>query len=337
MLPSSLHLVLLGLGAVALGTFVVLQWRDRSFTATVHAWFPDGSVKRVSPAGHGKFYEPHVHPEGTRVVYFGNTAGPLQLWETDLGTRATKPLTPPDFSARHPSYSSSGDRIAFAANLDPGERLETIDTLGKDGAPAKGRSLHIHIMDADGTHRQQITSGNFQDQRPCFSPDGSTITFVSDRDGSTRLWSVPADGSSPPRQLVTDGHAYRPCYSVDGQWVYFFRIGGGRHQLHRVPSAGGPSEPVANDTLGLTHGPFCEPTGKSILVHAFRQGMWGLWEIPLDGSAPRPLDPPGHDNAAHATKAKNGVITFDIATNRSWLRRTGAKVKRTLLTKRERR
>ncbi|MEJ7583968.1 MAG: hypothetical protein WKF43_07735 [Acidimicrobiales bacterium] len=50
-------------------------------------------------------------------------------------------------------------------------------------------------------------------------------------------------------------------------------------------------------------------------MHSDRDGAWGLHELPLDGSPMRPLRPPGREHAicAHGTRARNGVLTFDVS------------------------
>ncbi len=62
------------------------------------------------------------------------------------------------------------------------------------------------------------------------SPDGSQVAFVVTRDYSepgyetpaAGIWSVPFDGSAPPRQLTSGPHADRhPRWSPDGKTLAF--------------------------------------------------------------------------------------------------------------------
>ncbi|HEY1740416.1 MAG TPA: hypothetical protein VGI86_17010, partial [Acidimicrobiia bacterium] len=71
--------------------------------------------------------------------------------------------------------------------------------------------------------------------------------------------------------------------------------------------------PLENDDRGNTHGPAMDPRGDRLIVHSDRDGRWGLYELPLDGSPMRPLWPPGHEHdvCAHGTRGRNGVLTFD--------------------------
>lgn len=48
-------------------------------------------------------------------------------------------------------------------------------------------------------------------------------------------------------------------------------------------------------------------------MHSNRDGLWRLWELPLDGSPTVRLDPPGFGDRprGHATRSEDGVIVFD--------------------------
>ena len=101
-------LVLLGVGSIA-----VYQLRDQAFFADVYVWYPNGQVRQVSPKENGIFYEPHIHPKGTHVIYFGNIEGPPRIWKTDLSTLETVALTGPNFGARHPAFSWDGAHLGY--------------------------------------------------------------------------------------------------------------------------------------------------------------------------------------------------------------------------------
>ena len=38
----------------------------------------------------------------------------------------------------------------------------------------------------------QVTTGTSADGEPCWSPDGDTIAFASDRSGNFDIWTIPA-------------------------------------------------------------------------------------------------------------------------------------------------
>ncbi|HSP90826.1 MAG TPA: S9 family peptidase, partial [Vicinamibacterales bacterium] len=72
-----------------------------------------------------------------------------------------------------PAISPDGSQIVFARGW--------VDKL-KD----QGRS-NIWIVDTAGTRLRELTRGSWRDSAPVWSPDGSRIAFLSDRDGTTQI------------------------------------------------------------------------------------------------------------------------------------------------------
>jgi TolB protein len=68
-----------------------------------------------------------------------------------------------------------------------------------------GGRLQIFVMNADGTGVTQLTSGNFTDDDPVWSPDGRQIAFQSTRDGHEEVYVINADGTAPTRLTFTQG------------------------------------------------------------------------------------------------------------------------------------
>ncbi len=279
-----------------------------NFRADVYVWLPDGEVCRLSP-GDGIYYQPCIRPDGAEVVFSGNASGPPQIWRASTVDSKIETITEPTNGARHPVYSWDGSLIAFTSDRATGEPPQAVEAMPVSGVPERG---NIFVVDFEGGGLVQVTEGPFSDQRPCFSPDGSTIVFVSNRSGAPALWSVPTDGGVAPQQLPYAEPAYRPWYSVDGGWIFFIILVG-RHQICRVKPYGTEAERLLNDDRGQSHGPFADPAGEVLLMHSTRGGdRYGIWELPLDGAEPRKFQPPGIESATHATRSRNRVVAFDV-------------------------
>jgi Tol biopolymer transport system component len=288
-----------------------LKSSELKFYADVYTWFPNGQIKKVS-AGDGIYYQPCIHPDGTRAVYSGNSSGVPRIWNVELLSGDITPLTSTISGSRHPAFSWDGKKIVFTSDRGSNKQHERIEDMGPDGAFPRDLTLNLFIMDSDGRNVTQLTSGSYQDQRPSFSPDGKYVVFVANRSHSyPSLWVVPTDASSAPKPVLNQGWGYRPWYSTDGNLIYFFTDINKRHQICQIPSEGGNIVPLPNDDVGQSHGPFTDPGGDSLLMHSTRGGNWEIWELPLDGSPPRSLQPPGFKSATHPTRANNGIITFD--------------------------
>jgi TolB protein len=58
-------------------------------------------------------------------------------------------------------------------------------------------------MNADGTEVRRLTKDPALDDFPAWSPDGTTIAFVSNGDGNFEIYSMNADGTGV-RRLTND-------------------------------------------------------------------------------------------------------------------------------------
>ncbi len=79
----------------------------------------------------------------------------------------------------------------------------------------------LYTLPVGGGAATRITSGPAFDIQPAFSPDGSRIAFVSDRDGLNNVWTVALDGSDA-RQVTDEGtrDVNSPQWSVDGEYLF---------------------------------------------------------------------------------------------------------------------
>ncbi len=161
----------------------------------------DGTEQqRLSPTP-GFDVNPSWSPDGTKIIYtrvLGNMV-PNQIPKTEIhimnsdGSQDKVVLAQNNFSVE-PRWSVN-DKIVFMNKLNS--------------------RLNIFTMNIDGTNLQQLTAqGNNGD--PVWSPDGSKISFGSDREGNGKLniFVMDADGSNV-KQLT---HFNTPYESGDTNW-----------------------------------------------------------------------------------------------------------------------
>ncbi len=87
----------------------------------------------------------------------------------------------------------------------------------------------LYTLPRAGGEATAITRGMGYDSQPRFSPDGSRIAFVSDRDGEYGLWTVAPDGSESKK--IADGgklvELASPSWAPDGRHVIVSRTSWG--------------------------------------------------------------------------------------------------------------
>jgi Tol biopolymer transport system component len=77
------------------------------------------------------------------------------------------------------------------------------------------------MTDAEAYEITQITFEPSYEGQPAWSPDGSKIAFVSDRDGNYEIYVMDANGGNPQRLTFDASYDANPSWSSDGKKIAF--------------------------------------------------------------------------------------------------------------------
>ena len=149
-------------------------------------------------------------------------------------------------------------------------------------------NFEIYVMDADGGNRENLSNHPVDDEDPDWSPDGTKIAFISNRnDGVYQVYVMDADGSNQIR--LTDGPRQKqdPDWSPDGQQIAFTEF----PHIAVMDANGNNRERFENDALG----PSWSPDGQQIAFASARDG--GAAEIYVIGADGQGLKRVTHDLA----------------------------------------
>ena len=139
-------------------------------------------------------------------------------------------------------------------------------------------NAEIYVMDADGGNQERLTNHRAGDSSPDWSPDGTMIAFVSNRDGArsrSQIYVMDTHGKNPIR--LTDGPGFKrdPDWSPDGRKIAFSVDG--REDYLAVMDADGGNREKLEDQAG---DPSWSPDGKQI---AFVKSRIEIYVIGVDG------------------------------------------------------
>ncbi len=134
-------------------------------------------------------------PDGKRIVFSAQGA----LWVMPAGGGKATRITDWHLEPTAPVWSPDGRHIAFQNYAPQG-------------------NYHIWLIDPDGHHPRELTTGPNDDREPAWLPDGSGLVFSSDRsnDGQYKIWRLTLGGNL--EQLTTGpGAESNPVVSPDGR------------------------------------------------------------------------------------------------------------------------
>src|SRR3954452_9871704 len=142
-------------------------------------------------------------------------------------------------------------------------------------------ALQLFISASDGSDEHPLLAESHDDYDAVWAPDGQSIVFTSDRNGSGDLFRVAADGSGLT-QLTTDtAYDDQAAFSPDGkQLVFVSTRGGGYADIWKLDIATKRAKALTSGPGG-DYRPAWSPDGKWIafssgrgITAPFAEGRW---------------------------------------------------------------
>jgi len=250
-------------------------------------------------------------PDSTRLVLILRDPKPEDLEaakdkDKDKPAAAAKPKTPPPFVI---------DRLQF--------KRDTVGYLDR-------RRTHLYVFDVASKKSTQVTSGDFDDSEPAWSPDGKSLAFASNRSTpdpdatyNSDIWVVAAnntDKGAHLTQITTNpGPDRSPAWSPDGKWIAFISeidmkaMIYATHHLAIAPSSGGEAKVLTLAFDRSIRRPCFSADGRSIYFIADDDGTENLCRIAISGGeVTRPIG--GRLVVASYSLSKDGAIAAQIST-----------------------
>lgn len=106
------------------------------------------------------------------------------------------------------------------------------------------RPRDIYVVDSHGSGLTRLTNGAGHEKHAIWSPDGTRIAFVSDRDGNDELYVMAAPDRTDPgggevvRLTDSPEDDWRPAWSPDGTCLAFVSYHNGVSRLYTVNADG---------------------------------------------------------------------------------------------------
>jgi dipeptidyl aminopeptidase/acylaminoacyl peptidase len=292
---------------------------------------------------------PRFSPDGKWIAFLsGRSRGDddktkgTQIWLLSRQGGEARRLTDRKGGAGDFDWSPDSARLVFVGD-DPNPEDDrsdddktpkkpiVIDRLAfkhdQDGYRSNRRS-HLYLLTVATGTIETLTSGNWDDELPAWSPDGTRIAFVSgrgsdaDRTNDTNVFVIEARAGAEPKALTTwngpDREA-RPAWSPDGTQIAYLQgsepkfYAYNRNTLAVVPAAGGPPRLLTDATTIDVESPAWTPDGKAVYLITVNDRARELARVPATGG-PLTRVTAGRRVVRDPVVAKDGRVAVIAAT-----------------------
>jgi dipeptidyl aminopeptidase/acylaminoacyl peptidase len=189
---------------------------------------------------------------------------------------------------------------------------------------------HLYVVDLTAKSLTQVTSGDFDDSEPAWSPDGKFLAFSSNRAHpdpdatyNADIWVVAADNKDQGAQLTqvtsNPGEDRSPAWSPDGKWIAYVTqldphlLDYATKHIAVAPAVGGESRVLTLAFDRMSTVPRFSFDGTAIYFIADDDGTQNLCRIAVGGGEiTRPVG--GRVMINDYTLAKTGDIVAQLAT-----------------------
>ena len=154
------------------------------------------------------------------------------------------------------------------------------------------RSLVVDVftMKSDGTDVVQLTFDPLpqvvEEQFPVYSPDGTTLAYTSNLQGTNNVWLMDLNTGATRRLTSGPVLEFKPSWSPDGKFIVMQRLEQTGFQLAIASVATGAvtwlPRPAAQGSVSL---PSWSPDGEPIaFIFEPQIGFGEVWTVKSDGS-----------------------------------------------------
>lgn len=191
-------------------------------------------------------------PDGNEIAFVSDRDGNREIYLMNADGSNQRNVSHNQSEDSHPNWSPGGDKIIFNSSRNIEKEL-SIYLMNSDGTNIKALSDNnvsenesyasflpdgskivfvrwleenngeIFIMNSDGSSVRNITNNKAFDGYPCWTNNGKSVLFSSNRTGQFQLYRIDTDGSGLTQLLkpTLNEHQIRANSSVSGETVVY--------------------------------------------------------------------------------------------------------------------
>ncbi len=288
---------------------LILAVTSASGKSQIRTFKPDGSEENTLVETRGRIYSARWSPAGDSIYYLHAKGSTKELVKVPATRTAAEPAVLADGlqAGRFFTLSGDGSWLAYTRE-DHYENLWRIDlpaagkkakeisrltsgtfSYGKSNFSPDGRWIvfargpnrdetNIFTMPAGGGEPAQLTFLNHA-TNPAWSPDGQRIAFVSNQNGTPKVWTIGANGGNArPLERTNASNTHNQLTWWPSSDIVYQQPGS--QNFLRFNDKTNEETPIIprDRAIGFLHSPVFAPDGKKLAVQ-WRRGDTGLWII----------------------------------------------------------
>lgn len=210
-------------------------------------------------------------PDGRYLVYSSNRGGMFSLWRSAANGGSPQWLGAGGGNTDSPTVAPDGRRIAYE--------------LWQDEANIYRLDLKANAQ-TRGAEAAKLIFSTRWDWNPSYSPDGSRIAFVSDRLGTSEIWTADKDGGNLAQRTSFGGPLVTaPQWSPDGTRIVFDARVDGNADIWLIERDNAQPRRLTSDAAEEIAPSFSRDE-RWIYFGSNADGSWQIWKLPVAGGAP---------------------------------------------------
>jgi len=159
----------------------------------------------------------------SQILFVAYEDDNLEIYTLNVEQMEILNITVSSANDSSPTWSPDGSQIAFVSDRDN----SSTSYVFEDSPFANN---DVFVMNADGSDVHNLTDGIGNNSFPAWSPDGSQLAFISDRDrqvtgepfSGSSVFVMNADGSDVRSLTDSDGVDWLPTWSPDGNRIAYY-------------------------------------------------------------------------------------------------------------------
>ena len=193
--------------------------------------------------------------------------------------------------ARLPAISPDRTAVAYTVETSEGWKLMVVDS-GGTGTPLL------------------VSEDVIADARATWSPDGSRLAFIGDRDGPNDIYVLDLASDELTNLTNSPEQEGDPAWSPDGETIAYWSLLTGNQEIFTIPAAGGEATQLTQQP-GDDADPAWHPQSTSLAFASNRNGDWDIFVMGADGGNQQQLTDDPSDDQDPSWRPDGSYIAFE--------------------------